>query len=248
MPSGEKAGLRASMARDLATEIEGAIESAERNRVALSATRDASARIVERFTQYRKRIDAAFEDGTFEPEAREPVLAVFRDLVTIVDQLRRQTEKRVEEVAPFVLGLRKAHSLAAHAESREERVVLRAAREEEEEEEYRADLAERLPPSAQSSVNAPEPSRESEEPSHGSQEAREEPEEAPEPEEPSEPESASPAPPAAADLCSHCEEPISIPTGSKICAPCVSHRNRYGALPSERALSNRRARSARADS
>jgi hypothetical protein len=241
MASSEKAGLRASMARDLATEIEGAIESAERNRVALAATKEATTRIVERFTQYRKRIDSAFEDGTFDAEAREPVLAVFRDLVTIVDQLRRQTEKRADEVGPFVLGLRKAHSLAASAESREERVALRAEREEEEEDAYRADLAERLP--------SPSPSVEPETPSPGAQKARGEPEAPSAPEEPAEPEEAPLAPPAASDACSHCSEPIEVPTGSKICAPCLSHRNRYGALPSKKALASRRAkRGSRADS
>lgn len=240
MPSGDKARTRAAMASDLGREIDRAIESAERNRIALDATRETAIRIVERFTGYRKRIDEALESGVFPPESRDPVLAVFGDLTTIVEALRRQTAKRAEEIPPFVLGLRRARALTDDAERREERVALRAERDEEEEDEYRADLAERLP-TRQGNGNKP---IEAEETSHDDSRARGEPEEPPATSEPSETVESPVEPPAASEGCSHCGGPISIPTGSDICVACASHRNRYGALPSARALTNRRARGA----
>lgn len=202
MGSTAKALIKAEAAAELASRLESVIKSAAGNSDSLRASADTVERLLERFHGYRPRIDAALEDGTFPPDSRDAVLAVFGDLVRMTDSLRAQLHKAQSEQAPFMAGLAKARELAEDIQRRNRVQAERAKDEEAEEDAYRADVAERTVV-IRERVTAD-------------------------------------AAPPMLTCCEHCGDPITLPTGEDNCAQCVSHRNRYGALPSQRVLNKRR--------
>jgi hypothetical protein len=70
----------------------------------------------------------------------------------------------------------------------------------------------------------------------------EEQEEADAPAEQEELEAPAEAPASEEPSCSHCSEPITVATGSKLCSSCASYKNRYEKLPPPHVLERRRER------
>lgn len=220
MPSAVKARIKVDAVEGVLSSIDEAIRSASGNETALRASADTLNQLLERFHGYRGKVDEALEDGTFPPQSREAVLAVFGDLVRITDQMRSHLDRSAREQRPFLAGLAKARSIALHRKDSEERIATRAEVDEQEEQEHREDRTERTQKRPQ---RTPEGSRGvkvvpivSRTPAN----VPEVPEDVP--------------------RCSHCQDPITVPTGEDHCVPCVSHRNRYRSLPSPKVLEKRR--------
>lgn len=185
------------MASDLADEVRAASLNVQKNSIALAASHEVLKRMLERFKSYRARIDEAFRDETWPLDSRDYVMAVFGDLVSILDDGRRQIATERAAQAPFQAGMDKAVQLLENRVAREQRAARAAEAIEAEEDEYRVDLAERTAPQAVEDDS---------------------------------------------EKCAHCSEPITMATGSENCSACVSHCNRYGALPSKQVLKKRRER------
>jgi ABC-type transporter Mla subunit MlaD len=238
MPSPDKATIKADALGDLVASLDATMRAANDNRTAMRASVDTLERVLERFRGYRDRIDAALDDGTFPPDSRDAVLAVFGDLVRMTDQLRAQVAKAHGEQGPFLAGMAKARQLADHHRRLQQQAAARAADDDAEEDAYRDDLAARR----QGNSNAPpdqaavaEDARGAAEDAQGADPTQDTPDAQDSPEGPAE-DASEPA------ACSHCGDAMTADTGSGQCVACVSHRNRYGKLPSERALANRRKR------
>ena len=236
MGNPDKADIKAHTLGELVASLDDTMRAAGDNRQAMRASVDTLERVLERFHGYRSRVDTALEDGTFPADSRDAVLAVFGDLVRMTDQLRQQVAKAHAEAAPYMQGLAKARELAAHQQRVQQRAAERARADSDEEEAYRAELEARrqakgdtdpvAPAAPARPVGAPQGAK-------GAKAGR-----------------GTPAPPAApvgppqgepaAPACAHCGDAMTTDSGSEHCVPCVSHRNRYGALPSERVLRKRR--------
>jgi hypothetical protein len=126
MASAEKALLKAAIADEMAAELLQAVVNAEKNGIATAASRDTMERLFARVAGYKTRIDEAFEEGKFPEAASDPVYAVFKDLILIVQDSHRTLVQVAAEQAPFTAGLRKAHSMAVERAGRERSVAARA--------------------------------------------------------------------------------------------------------------------------
>lgn len=138
MPSADKALLKAAALDALVTELQEALGNAEKNAVGITASRDTMERLFARVHGYRARIDRALEDGTVPEAAREPMLAVFRDLVAIVQDSHRALVQAASEQVPFAAGLRKAASMARARAAAEHATAQRAVELAAEDEAERA--------------------------------------------------------------------------------------------------------------
>ena len=138
MANPEKARLKAELAQSLADEYAEAISNSEKNVIGITAARDTVERLLARVGGYRKKIDEAFEKGTFPEASRDPVYAVFKDLASLVNDSFMATRQAASEQVPFTGGLRKAHSMAMERVKREILIAEAAERQMQEDEAERA--------------------------------------------------------------------------------------------------------------
>lgn len=225
MASARKATMKAEAVAEVVAALDATMRAAGGNRDSLRASADTVNRLLERFHGYRPRIDAALDDGTFPADSREAVLAVFGDLVRMTDHLHAQLARGASEQAPFLAGLGKAREVAEAMREREARRAVQAERDEAEEDAYRAERAERRAVALQAPHKAPQ-GAEAPEVGQGKGKGRNG--------------ATAPSQAVTAQACAHCSAPMVVASGSEHCVACVSHRNRYGALPSDRVLRKRR--------
>jgi hypothetical protein len=135
VPNPEKSLLKAAAHDETAAKLSEALVNAEKNALGLAASRDTTERLFARIAGYRARIDEAFKDGKFPVEASEPVYAVFRDIVAIVQDSHRALVGAAAEQGPFAAGLRKALALTREQANIERALAERAVELDREEQE-----------------------------------------------------------------------------------------------------------------
>jgi hypothetical protein len=244
MPSSDKAAVKVGMADEIIDSLDDTIANAERNVVALTASTATAKRIAEQFVGYRQRIERARnpEEGDDPADAMteaeyQAALLVYRALFGIVHTVERGAAKTRSEQGPFIAGIRRARAIAESKRDAEQRKGERADREAQADEDDSAGQAAGQPRQGNGNTPRGAPA--------GTTAPRND---DPDPEPPADlatPHSGDSGDDSDTDddpLCAHCNDPITMPTGEERCSACMSHRNRYGKLPSEKALANRRAR------
>lgn len=133
MPSVEKALLKAAALDQVVAELQEAAANADKNAIGITASRDTMERLLARVAGYRTRIDRALEEGKVSEDAREPMMAVFRDLVAIVQDSHRALIQAAGEQIPFAAGIRKSVAVAQVMAAKERAIAARAEELEREE-------------------------------------------------------------------------------------------------------------------
>ena len=178
---------------------------------------------VQQLQGVHRRLEEDLNKGTVSPDEYKVAKKYMAFELQLLQNMHQSMKASLPVLKNEVVALGKAVDIASSISTSHERAAEKFEREELEEEEYRLDLAER-------------------------KKEEEVPEETPEPP-PSKQRNGNKPKPQGEASCSHCGLGEAA-TGSSVCVPCTSYKNRYKKLPPAHVLDARRERweAARADS
>jgi Zn finger protein HypA/HybF involved in hydrogenase expression len=238
MPSVEKAELKIGVLEAELEKLHAKLEGLERNSMAMRAGVELLKREFEFHKSIKAKLRKDLDEGECTQEEFDAGMQVLVSCITMNQKLIAVNDAEGQKQGAMSLGVRAAIAILENSRDREERAKKMALAQEldeledlrEEEEELHDDddeADEDLEPQEDVEDEAPEVAEDS----------------------PVEAEGEAPVEKAEGEFpaCTHCDEPVTLSTGTGICMACTSYKNRYHRLPPEHVLENRRQKKLQAE-